>query len=148
MNNKQTAFDTVLTSSSFSIRGRSLDLLVISSKLSNSPSELSGGTEHKAFSGTSFRAAPSTARQLLSAEIGRGAKSEEKESSGLRNWGVCRREPARSGKGWRITPALVLLGIQRARKSACEYWSPSGDDMMTVLPQARLANPGFEHRLR
>lgn len=77
---------------------------------------------------------PSTSRQLLSAEAGRGAKLDVKESSGCSGGdpvaGVGRKDPARSGEGPRITPALVLLGIHRAKKSACEHCSPAGDDMM------------------
>jgi len=70
------------------------------------------------------RVNPSTPRQLLSAEPGRGAKSDAKESSGSREEGpmaeMCLKEPAKSGQGLRMTPALVLLGIHRATKSAWE----------------------------
>lgn len=125
--------NNVLTCSSFIISGRSCDLFAISSTLSNSPSEFLGGTDDRPLTGLSFPglsppgdgANPSTPRQLLSAEAGRGAKSEAQESSGSRGGDltteVCRNEPAKSGQGLRITPALELLGIHRAKKSAWEY---------------------------
>lgn len=129
-------------------------LLVISHKLSTCPLEILVETEQGPFNALSVpvlslpgdRANPSTPRQLLSAEAGRGAKSEANESSGSSGMDptaeMCRKEPAKSGQGLRITPALVLLGIHRAKKSAWECWCPAGDDMMTVLCQAGLANPG------
>lgn len=89
--------------------------------------------------------------QLLSAEAGKGEKSEVKESSGSRGGDpteeMWRMETAKSGVGLRITPALVLLGIHLAKKSACEYWGPAGDDMMTALSHAGLANLGFEQQI-
>lgn len=145
----------VLTSSSFIIRGRSCVLLAISSKLSKCPPKFLIGTKSGPLRGLSVpvlsppgcRENPSTPRQLLSAEAGRGAKSELKESDGDPTTETCRREPASSGVGLRITPALLLLGIHRARKSAWEYWGPAGDDMLTALSQTQLSNPGFEQQI-
>lgn len=122
----------VHTCSSFIIRGRSCDLLAISSKVSSCPSAILVVTEFRPFTGLSdsvisppaARLNASTPRQLLSVEAGNGAKSEAKESSG--NMGedptaeVCRKGPAKSGEGLRITPARVLLGIHRAKRSAWE----------------------------
>lgn len=136
------------TCSSFILTGRSSDLLAISSKLSSSPSRFLGDSENWPFTGLSVpalspprnRPCPSTSMQLLSAEAGRGLKSEAKESSGSSDGDstaeVFRKEPAKSRPGLRITPALVLLGIHRAKKSAWEKWSPAGDDMLTALTQA------------
>lgn len=133
----------VPTCSSFILTGRSSDLLAISSKLSSSPSKFLGDSGDRPLTGISppgNRPYPSTPTQLLSAEAGRGLKSEAKESSGFRDGDstavVFRKEPAKSRQGLRITPALVLLGIHRAKKSAWEKWGPAGDDMLTALTQA------------
>lgn len=109
---------SVLTCSSFSLRGRSCDLLAISCKPFNCPSE----TLTESLPALSPPSA--TSRQLLSAEAASGAKSETNESSGSRCGDpvadVCR-EAAKSGKGLRITPALALLGIHWAKKSSWLY---------------------------
>lgn len=74
------------------------------------------------------RGHPSPATQLLSAEAGRGPKSEMKESFGPSAVGSL--GPLETpGQGARITPARLLFGIHRARKSAWEKWSPAGDDI-------------------
>lgn len=125
--------DDVLTCSSFVVRGSSCVLLVISSKIWSSSLATAGSKLSSGLSGPGTRPDPSTSRQLLSAEADRGAKSELKESLGCSGGDteaeVGRKDPSRSGDGLRITPALVLLGIHWARKSAWEYCSPAGDDM-------------------
>lgn len=75
------------------------------------------------------RGHPSTATQLLSAEAVSGAKSETKESFGP-SADVCLKALETTVQGPRITPALLLFGIHRAKKSAWEKRSPAGDDIM------------------
>lgn len=89
---------------------------------------------------------PSTPKQLLSAEAGRGANSDMKESLGPREaeQETGRRGCAKSMHGMRMTPARVLSGIQQAKQSAWEYCRPAGDDMVTVLPQP---NPRFNRQI-
>lgn len=134
-------WSTGLTCSSFIIIGRSCDSPSISSKLSNSPFEFLLGTftgpSPPAFAPSGGQENPSTPRQLLSAEAGRGAKSEANESSGSPA-DVCRKDPDKPVQGLRITPALVLLGIHRAKKSAWEKWIPARDDIMTSSRQIWL----------
>lgn len=132
-----------LTCSSFIIKGTSSSFLAISSKMSNCPFEFLRGRGYTLFISLSVPALappgnPSTKTQLLSVEAGKGAKSDVKESSGPRGGDpgcpaeeIYFSEPANSGLGLRITPALELLGMQRAKKSVSEYRSPAGDDMMS-----------------
>lgn len=77
-----------------------------------------GGPSPPAVSPSGGGGHPSAATQLLSTEAGRGPKSDAKESSG---------PPAAGGRlGARMTPARLLLGIHRARKSA---WEKAGVDI-------------------
>ena len=96
-------------------------------------------------------------QQLLLVEVGSGAKLELNESSqfpgsepqGERFPGdSAERFPAEStmsGDRLRITPARLLLGIHRARKSTWEKCSPSEDDMLSSM--VRLANLGLRGQI-
>ncbi|TNN60926.1 hypothetical protein EYF80_028921 [Liparis tanakae] len=101
---------TTLTWSSFARMGRP-------SISSRSPSEPRGPPEDRPPSGAS---PPGDRTPLLATEQpSRGAKSEAKESPGPR------RGPPSARSGPAIPSALVLPGIQRANKSACEHRSPA-----------------------
>lgn len=117
-------YNHVLTCSSFIVRGRFCDLPAILSKLSTCLCEIPTSLSLLSISPPGNRAIPSTSRQLLSAEAGRGANSDTNESSGSCGKDptaeVGQKESAKSEQGLRITPALVLLGIHLAKKSAWE----------------------------
>lgn len=112
----------LLTCSSLIIRGVSIVSPAISYKLSTCPQQGPvTGLSAPVPSPPGAREHRSTPTQLLSTDAGKGAKSEANESFGSSGTGeMCCEDPATSGQGLRITPALVLLGIHRAKKSAWE----------------------------
>ena len=96
-------------------------------------------------------------QQLLLVEVGSGAKLELNESSEFPGsepqcegfpGGSVKHFPAEStmsGDRLRMTPARLLFGIHRARKSTWEKCSPAEDDMLSSM--ARLANPGLRGQI-
>lgn len=120
----------VLTCSSLIMRGRSWDVTATSSNCVFKILVDTGGNPTTIFSvpvvsPPSGLGHPSMPKQLLSADAGKGEKSEAKESfssgvgvepvAGMRG-----ADPVKSGETLRITPALVLLGIHWAKKSTSE----------------------------